>query len=93
MPKALTVERDRAVPATVKRRQPVSVSDRERMIAAQLEGHTIGEIAEELGRSQHTVRNVLRSPEAIARKEQLTQDIRDSVRLKLIRMADRAVDS
>ena len=63
------------------------------MIAASLEGHTIAQIAEQLGRSEHTVRNVLRSPAAVARKEQLAQDVRDWVRLRLLRAADKAVNS
>ncbi len=63
------------------------------MIAASLEGLTVGDIAKELGRSEHTVRNVLRSPEAVARKEELARDVRESVRLKLLRAANRAVDS
>ena len=93
MGQSLTVQRHRVKQTTHQPRRPVSLAQKERMIAASLEGQTIAEIAEELGRSEHTVRNVLRSPEAVARKEQLAQDIRDSVRLKLIRAAHRAVDS
>jgi len=93
MSNAVIRHRDRPQPAVAQRRRPVELADRERMIAASLEGRSVGDIAKELGRSEHTVRNVLRSPEAVARKEQLAQDIRDVVRLKLLRAADRAVDS
>ena len=86
-------QRHRVVQATPQPRRPVSVADREQMIAASLEGKTIAQIAEGLDRSEHTVRNVLRSPAAIARKEQLAQDVRDWVRLELLRAADKAVKS
>ena len=80
MSNALIAQRDRPQPVVAKRRRPVGLADRERMIAASLEGLTVGDIAKELGRSEHTVRNVLRSPEAVARKEELARDVRESVR-------------
>ena len=54
-------------------------------------GKTHSEIAKQLGQSQHTVRGVLRTPEARQHRER--QAMADEVRRRMIAGAGRAVDS
>ena len=56
-------------------------------------GKTHNEIAKQLGRSQHTVRGLLRTPEAKQQREQLRQAMAEEVRRRMTAGAGRAVDS
>jgi len=75
------------------RRQPVSPEVRERIIELSVSGKTQAEIAKETKRSAHTVRGILRSPDAKRRKEELRNEVAETVRLRLIAGSHRAVDS
>ena len=58
------------------RRRPVTAAQREQIIEANVvEGKTHREIAQALGRSEHTIRGVLRTPAAKARKEEILREI------------------
>ena len=92
MSKALAVQQDQAHNAP-QRREPVSLELREEIIMASVEGKKQAEIAEEFGRSVHTIRTVLRSEHGRRRTEELPDEFRDAAVRKLRAMAERAVDS
>ena len=95
MPKALTTQPDtiRHKPKKAARRRPVSPAVREQIIELASLGKTHSEIATQLGRSQYTVRGVLRTPEARQHREELRKAMADEVRRRMIAGAERAVDS
>ena len=95
MPKPLTTQPDtiRHKHKKTARRRPVSPAVREQIIQLASLGKTHAEIAKQLGRSQHTVRGVLRTPEARQHREELRQAMAEEVRRRMIAGANRAVDS
>ena len=66
---------------------------REQIIELASLGKTHSEIATQLGRSQHTVRGVLRTPEARQHREELRKAMAEEVGRRMIAGASRAVDS
>ena len=66
---------------------------REEIIMAWVEGHKQSEIAEQIGRSVHTVRTVLRSEYGRQRTEEQLDEFRDAAVIRLRANAERAVDS
>ncbi len=95
MRKAVKTQPDtpRHKPKKAARRRPVSAAVREQIIELASLGKTHSEIAKQLGRSQHTIRGVLRTPEARQHREKLRQAMAEAVRCRMIAGAERAVDS
>ena len=95
MRKAVTTQPDtpRHKPTKTARRRPVSPATREEIIELASFGKTHSEIATQIGRSQHTVRGVLRTPAARQHREELRQAMADEVRRRMIAGTGRAVDS
>ncbi len=95
MRKAVTPQPDTArhKPNKAAHRRPVSPAVRAQIIELASLGNTHNEIAKQLGRSQHTVRGVLRTPEARQHREQLRKAVAEEARRRMIAGAGRAVDS
>ena len=91
MIKSLVTQRGTAT--TQQRRRPVSAEEREAIIVACVEGKTQAAIAQELGRSEHTVRTVLRSEYGQQRKDELLNEVKEAAVTRLRRSAVRAADS
>ena len=97
---ALTVQSDRVSQEgesdaldRPQRRRPVTAAQREQIIEANVvEGKTHREIAQALGRSEHTIRGVLRTPAAKARKEEILKEIASTAREVLRRNAKMAAE-
>ena len=92
MPKALTAQPNTAQ-QTRQRREPVGGELREAIIVGYVEGKTQAEIAEDVGRSPHTIRTVLRSDYGRQRQEELLNEVKHAAVTRLRRNAVRAVDS
>ena len=100
MTKAIIVQRDTLtkqagseVLPSPQRRKPVTAAQREQIIEANVvEGKTHLEIAEAFGRSEHTIRGVLRSPGGKERKEEIFTEIASTARDVLRRNAQMAAE-